>query len=367
MAFCSKCGSELKEGMKFCSKCGMPVKPAANAESKAAEPAADGAAMAAAAGAAAAGAAAVGAGAAKAAEVNNTAAAGTASQSQYPYRNNYQEPQALGIQKALKSFGGSVPFLLYIIVSAAFIVMSIISGGGQTIIGIVIGLIPSILCLIGMILGFADARGSEIPTGKGIGLYKAGKIVSIVYAVIIGVLCILVLIFGAIVAGGAGDSLKEALSSASGSTGVDLGEFFNQFSSEQGVATVVVIILIVIIAAVVMLEILYDLSLMNSANAIRRSLHRGRGAGHVGIYPVVIMIIAAIGSALNLVTIFATGNAASGSLDEISSAAGIELETLTDMLNNLGTALLIITILMLVKSILGAVLLLRLRKEIYNA
>ena len=136
MAFCSKCGSELKEGMKFCSKCGMPVKPAANAESKAAEPAADGAAMAAAAGATAAGAAAVGAGAAKAAEVNNTAAAGTASQSQYPYRNNYQEPQALGIQKALKSFGGSVPFLLYIIISAAFIVMSIISGGGQTIIGI---------------------------------------------------------------------------------------------------------------------------------------------------------------------------------------------------------------------------------------
>lgn len=316
MAICSKCGSELADGVKFCGVCGTRVMaeeaPAASVNAE---------------GNAAAAAAAV---AAETAEKTAAAAQKTPSQtvSPYNYRNNYEEPAA-GIRQAMREFAGSGLFLFYIIVTAAALIFNVLGSGMPGAIGSAFFYIPSILCLIGMILGFGDARSEDGPVGKGIGIYRVGKAIGIVYVVLFSALLILALLFSTFMVTSRPDFFDAIGKYLPSEINLAISSFLSTIGEYREAVLVVVVIIIVILVIFIVLAIFYFKGLMDAASAIRMSLENGKRTGHVPLYPAVIRIILAVFTVPGCISMLANLSTSRTQLTQILNTLdlGIDLDT----------------------------------------
>ena len=363
MAFCNKCGEPIQPGERFCGNCGTPVAPAAAPTVVPVVP-----------------------------PVPETPAQNTESfdgmfRQENTYRspedayqtrqesfqrqpdpfaqqNSYQRQEAYGapyvqggygsrnpygggaapVQKMLKEFGGSILFLVNLCVIALVIVLSVIAGGSGGIV-ILLGQVPMILTVIGLILAFVDCRSAQpVPKGSGIGCYKAGKIVMIVYIAILAAIVVIALCVGG-----------AMMSGFSSMYGGDLYDLFDSagYGYEYGVGTSVMsgimIAMIVIIAAIILLAILTMTKLMKTANIVRDSLRSGRPAGIIPIFPAVIFIILAVFTAISVFSMIG-----------MSAMYGSALSVIGVSFGSSGISI-FSSLLSLVQLILGAVLIIQLR------
>lgn len=321
MAFCKNCGNEIQDTDRFCQSCGTPVmRPAAQGG----DPVRQGGGQ---------------PNQGQSSQSNQNY--GGSSQQNYggPSYQNYGSPsyqntggrqyqdygrqpyQNYGrpgggayrgsrgitpVQQMLKEFGGSIPFLVFIALTVVSIVMTLVlSGAGAP--AMLIGLAPTILTAIGMILVFVECKTNPgAPAGGGLKVYKAGKIVNLVFIAIVGgILIVVLLIFG--LALSSNPAWLEGLLEGLSRMGVDVSYYLSTIysigvSAGAAVISVIMIVAAIIVGVVVFLLILQQVKLMKMAKIIRESLAAGRPAGVIPIYPAVILIIWAVLSAISLIS-----------------------------------------------------------------
>ena len=335
MAFCKACGNQIADTDKFCQSCGAPVMRAAAQGGQ------------------------------------NTAGYGQQGQQyqQYGQQNQqyrqYGQPYGYGsggparrpggltpVQQVLKDFGGSILFLIYIAVSALAMVLTLISGGAGWIL-MLVGMVPSILVLIGMIMAFVECKSVQgAPKGNGIGVYRAGKIVLIVYVAVLAAVLLITLLIGGSLLGGALGSiggldglfgmLDEYGYSSYGSYGSQIGY------ATLGVVNTVMVVFIIIAFVIIFLVIMQAVKLLQTAKIIRQSLITGRPAGQISIFPAVMNIISAVLTAIFVFMMI--GTIASVSYYGVSFGGTSALVLFTGIFT-------------LAQLVLGAVLIIRLRGQ----
>ncbi len=283
MKYCANCGSQLPDDAGFCASCGKPVA-GANAYA--------------------------GGNRAAGANIPN----GCNNYDQYNYNSGYTNGNGGGITGRIRRTGSSTLFLILIICMAVSVVISLIAGGnpglmsynsqlfgGMFVINLV-GCIPVILTIIGLFLFYFDCRSNAIPTGKGIGLYRAAKIINIVFLAITAVIMLLVLLVGGSVAsllGGAGQYVTEPIF---GEAMPEYGPIIESgFGYAGQVFAGILIFICIVLAAVVVLAILLQAKLMKGAKVVRESLAAGTRQGTFPIFPVIIEIILAVGTGISMI------------------------------------------------------------------
>ncbi len=265
MAFCGNCGNEIKPGARFCKNCGAPV-PSASSQTQ---------------------------------QTRETPPPAPPIQEQSGF-NHASEPAGIAptpVHKTLKAFGGSVLMLFYILILIASIIVSIITYIDQpsSVLLVLLGRIPTILSIIGLLFFFADCRANIIPRGKGISIYKAGKITTVVVWIILGALISIALFFGGNYIFG---ELSHMIKYYSGSSYYGIGDYGDA-------AMAAAIFAIVIIAIVLIIAIIMQLKLIQTANVVRTSLQSGRPTGKIPVFPAVIMIIFAVFCVIGLFSLIA--------------------------------------------------------------
>ena len=226
----------------------------------------------------------------------------------YEQADNSPKP----IHQAIRSVGSSPLFLIYIIIIAASIVMSFVSGGSSlaamtgrrspaavsgagTLVGILITALPSIFIFIGLLMGFIDCKSREIPKGSGIGLYKAGRIIQIVFLCI----AVVLIVIAGIVLGGLASGSFDLFAQYLGPEVYHMLRGINMGALVIGILIAAVVVLV--------LALIYFAKLLRMATVIRNSLARGRRAGSIPIFPAVLNIILLVFVLLGLVGIIAQG------------------------------------------------------------
>jgi len=269
MAFCAHCGKQIPDDAKFCDGCGQPI---------------------------------IG-GSGFAEQFNNDRGFGTY-QENVPPERNFVTP----VVSRIRTVGGSTLELVLIILTAASVVMSFIAGGSSSMIpgvgGAMIGLsligsIPTILMIIGLLLFFFDCRKNPIPRGSGLGVYKAAKIVMIVFLAIIGIVAVLGMVLGGVVVGGLGGSLSDILDELLSEAGISSAAF-SYGGAVAGAMAGVLIVILIFVAIILILAILMQIKLMHCANVVRKTLASGVRSGTIPVYPAVIQILISIGMVISL-------------------------------------------------------------------
>lgn len=354
MAICPKCGSEITAGTRFCGTCGAPVAPEAF-EDAASKPASSDIPK-------AAGAAAAPLSAEKAGGSQGRGPA--QSGSPYNYKNNYEEPAA-GVRQSLREFAGSGVFLFYIIVSFVSMAFLFIGSDLATVAVMTAACIPSVLCLIGMIRGYADARSESGPAGAGIGLYKAGKILGIICLFATAVMGILVLLFSTVFLYDTPAVYDFLLDHAPAEVSMVFGTFQAVVEESGDVFLILAIIAVVFIIIALILAFLYYRSLIKAANAIRDSIASDRRSGHVSLYPAVLMIIAVVIILLGLVSLISSLPFLQGQMAEILGSMDLGIDPEAAVLSMPALILSAVkTALPALQLILGVILIFDLRRRI---
>ncbi len=288
MAYCGKCGKQIPDNAKFCDGCGAPVMGSHS------NPGQD-------------------------TNVNN--GYGTSGESQqyggseyntshYEMPKHYNRSQfdrynTPVIVNRIRSVGSSVLLLVLIICMAASVVFGLIAGGGSPlgmmagnagplVVVTLIGCVPTILTLVGLLMFYLECRKTAAPLGSGVGIYKAGKIVSIIYYAIIGAVVVFGMLFGGAFLSGMGGMFGNVFGQMFSEAGMDASSLEYSYSAVRGVMTGVIVFIVIIVAVIVFLGILLQVKLMSGANTVRNSLHAGRRTGLFPVYPFVIEIILAI-------------------------------------------------------------------------
>ena len=270
MAFCSKCGTQISENAKFCPGCGSPV--AMRSMGQTQQPQGQGPQSA-----------------------PQSQGAGPQPQPRPDMGQMYggpayntagPRPQAAPVRgmrgSALQQSAGeyvrSVLFMVSMVCTALFVIASFVQGGFLT--GLLCGA-PAILMLIGMIFAFVDCRSNACPGQKSqtaLTLYKAGKIVELVYW---GLFAVLILIL----AGLAGAGLSAASSYGSyldGSVGAAA-------SAAGGVVAVLVIIGLALCA----LFIFKNIKLLGMQKSMATVVKTGSSGKPVSMFPAVLNFVQA--------------------------------------------------------------------------
>lgn len=184
--------------------------------------------------------------------------------------------------EATRRVAGSPCMLLASLVYTLSFVLSLVQNIGASrfsplmLVSSLVGLVPSLLFLIGIWRLFAAGRGrgSFFPTG-GLTLVKAGVIVMIVYLGIAALVLIPLLLFGSAAAFSVFDDILDA-------AGLDGG-------SETFMLLVVIILLGVLAAAFV-----YFARIISTMGAVRRNLYAPVPSGKVSILVVVFNFLNAV-------------------------------------------------------------------------
>lgn len=201
-----------------------------------------------------------------------------------------------------------------------------ISAGGMSssyIIGIIIGMAPSILIVVGLWITYATARkqGDAPFTTAGLTMIKVIAIISMVFLGI-GFIAIIIAMF---IGGSMYESILDGLSNSG--YGDILGSYgYNYGFDYRSVATSAIIIALVLIAVVFALVFLYLIKLVTSINTVKRSATTFVPSDKVSGFVAVMMYIIGVIGAIAAIAIMATGSTGSillGLTALVSSIASI--------------------------------------------
>ena len=349
MAYCARCGKQIPDGARFCNGCGSPVTGAPGNGNYGYSDSENGN---------------YGYGA----PGNNDFRYNDPAYGEPPDTGGYHSNEGYGrnrdpyssyggrpddVVRRIRETGGSVLHLVLILCMAASVVMSFMTGG--SILGIpgysgmgtsmlmLIGNIPVILMVIGLLMFFVECRSKAEPKGSGIGVYKAAKIIMIVFFAVLFIVFLIALLFGGLTfsaLGGAFGLMFEEIFSQAG-----LGSSAYGYGTAASVMAGVMITIVIIIAVIIILAIVLEVKLMNSANVVRNTLRTGKRCGTVPVFPVVIEILLAIGTIFSMIN--AIGSAAQYTSYFGGGYAGFLMMPMISSI--ISTVQVILTIVMLIK------------------
>ncbi len=214
-----------------------------------------------------------------------------------PAASPVRAPRDEALIGRIREIGGSPLHLVLILCMAATAVLTVLSRGSAffgiptgssdgSLIGSLIGCLPVILAVAGLATFYSECRNEGELRGNGLGLYKASKIMLIIFFV----LAIAATVLGtlAIFAIGGLSALKEALEQA----GLDSSPYGSWLTADFVTGMIAFILIAFVIACV--LAIVMQAKLIKGANIVRDALETGTKGEKLPVFPLVIEVIMAV-------------------------------------------------------------------------
>lgn len=209
------------------------------------------------------------------------------------------------VWKNIRQVGSSPLMLIYLVMFGLSMIISVAAGltsngtfkeilgydlrgtagvlAGIYLVIILIFMIPSILSWIGLTLFHFDCKAHVRPEGKGLGLFNAGKVISIIYASIGGV-ALLVLFISILFMM---PSMNWVLDEMMYEMNIDSYTFYAVMSYVR----VILFVLFVILIIILILGIIYYVKVLSGSNDIKDILKTGNVTRKLPIYPAVYQIV----------------------------------------------------------------------------